>query len=236
MASSRLPAALLLDAGGTLIVERCSRAELYARTAGGHGLEVGAASTARAMAAAHAALPQRIGSDFRYTRGWFRRFIEHVFASELGLERSRLAALAEDLFALFADPATYRVLPGALELCDDLQARDVRLAVVSNWSPALHGLLTGLGFASRVEFALVSAEQELEKPDPALFARALARLRIEPARAAHLGNDAERDAAGARAAGIEPLLVHAPGSLARADCASFPDLGAVRRALLERPA
>lgn len=236
MASPRLPAALLLDAGGTLLEERDSRAELYARTARNHGLCVRADATARAMAAAHAALPRRAGADFRYTRGWFLRFIEHVFVRELGLERERLAPLAEDLFALFADPATYRALPGALELCDALRARGVRLAVVSNWSPALHGLLAGLGFSARVEFALASAEQELEKPDPELFARALARLGVAPARAAHLGNDAERDAAGARAAGIEPLLVHAPGSPPRTDCASFPDLGAVRRALLERPA
>jgi FMN phosphatase YigB (HAD superfamily) len=188
------------------------------------------------MAAAHGALPRRAGEDYRYTRGWFLRFIEHVFVRELGLERARLDPLAEALFALFADPDTYRALPGALELCDALRARGVRLAVVSNWSPALHGLLAGLGFSSRVEFALVSAEEELEKPDPALFARALARLGVEPARAAHLGNDPQRDAAGARAAGLEPLLVHAPGSPPPADCASFPDLGAVKRALLERPA
>lgn len=236
MAPPRLPAALLLDAGGTLIEERSTRAELYARSARRHGLDVEAAHTARAMAAAHAALPRRAGTDFRYTRGWFECFLEHVFVRELGLQSARLGPLSDELFAVFADPATYRALPGALELCDDLRARGVRLAVVSNWSPALHGLLAGLGLSARLEFALVSAEEGLEKPDPELFARALARLGVAPARAAHLGNDPERDAAGARAAGIEPLLLLPPGSPPRRDCASFPDLGAARRALLERPA
>lgn len=236
MAAPRLPAALLLDAGGTLIEERSARAELYARSARRHGCDVDATQTGQAMAAAHAALPVRAGAHFRYSRGWFQRFIEHVFVRELGLAPQRLQPLTEELFAVFADPASYRALPGALELCDDLRARGVRLAVVSNWSPALHGLLAGLGLAARLEFALASAEERLEKPDPALFQRALARLDLPPERAAHLGNDPERDAAGARAAGIEPLLVGAQASPPPPGCASFPDLGAVRRALLERPA
>jgi len=236
MTAPRLPAALLLDAGGTLIEERDARAELYTRSARRRGLEVDAPRMGRAMAAAHAALPQRIGAHFRYSRGWFERFQEHVFVRELGLAAELLPPLAEELFAVFADPATYRALPGALELCDDLRARGVRMAVVSNWSPALHGLLRGLGLGERLEFALVSAEERLEKPDAALFARALARLDVAPERAAHLGNDPELDAAGARAAGIEALLVGPPERPPRPGCASFPDLGAVRRALLERPA
>jgi len=236
MTTPHLPAALLLDAGGTLIAERESRPGLYARSARRHGLEVDEPRMARAMAAAHAALPLRSGAHFRYSRGWFERFLEHVFLRELGLAPERLPELAEELFAVFADPATYRALPGALELCGDLGARGVRLAVVSNWSPALHGLLRGLGLAQHLEFALVSAEERLEKPDAALFLRALARLDLAPERAAHLGNDPERDAAGARAAGIEALLVGPPEGPPRPGCASFPDLGAVRRALLERPA
>lgn len=236
MTAPRLPAALLLDAGGTLLEERLSRSELYARAGRRHGLAVDSARMRRAMDAAHAALPQQIGAHFRYSRGWFERFQEHVFVRGLGLAPARLPPLAEELFAVFADPATYRALPGALELCDGLRARGVRLAVVSNWSPALHELLRGLGLAERLELALVSAEELLEKPDPALFARALERLGVPPQRAAHLGNDPERDAAGARAAGIEALLLGPPDVPPRPGCASFPDLGAVRRALLERPA
>jgi len=231
MPTPRLPAALLLDAGGTLIAERCSRGELYARAARRAGLALDGERAGEAMARVHAELPQRVGAHYRYTRGWFERYLELVLVRELGLDPAHLGAVSEELFAVFADPATYRALPGALELCDELRARGVRLAVVSNWSPALHGLLAGLGLAERLEFALVSAEERLEKPDPELFRRALARLALEPARAAHLGNDPVRDAAGARAAGLEPLLV----GPAHPGCASFPDLGAVRRALLERP-
>lgn len=232
MTPPRLPAALLLDAGGTLIEERSSRAELYAGAARRAGLEVDEARARAAMARAAAELPRQLGAHFRYSRGWFEHFLERVLVRDLGLDPARLDEVSEALFATFADPATYRALPGALELCDALRERGVRLAVVSNWSPALHGLLRGLGLLERVEFALVSAEERLEKPEPAFFQRALARLDLEPGRAAHLGNDLERDVAGARAAGIEPLLLGPPHPA----CASFPDLGAVRRALLERTA
>ncbi|HVS17697.1 MAG TPA: HAD family hydrolase [Planctomycetota bacterium] len=232
MTEPRMPAALLLDAGGTLIEERTSRAELYARAARGAGLDVDEARAGTAMARVHGELPRQLGAHFRYARGWFERFLELVLVRELGLDPALLSAVSEELFAVFADPATYRALPGALELCAALRERGVRLAVVSNWSPALHGLLTGLGLAEQLEFALVSAEQRLEKPDPALFGRALARLDLAATRVAHLGNDPERDAAGARAAGLEPLLVGPP----HPGCASFPDLGAVQRALCRRTA
>ena len=47
----------------------------------------------------------------------------------------------------------------------------------------------------------------MEKPDPALFHRALERLGAEPADALHVGDRVELDLAGARAAGIDSVLI-----------------------------
>ncbi len=222
---------MLLDAGGTLIAERSSRAALYAQAAREAGLEVDEPGMRLWMDRTLAGLAPRERGHFRYTLGWFSVFIERLFVDGLGLERGRLAALQESLFARFSDPGTFRVVPGAAGLLEALAARDLRAGVVSNWSPALPGLLEGLGLAGRLDFVVVSALEGCEKPGAEIFRRALARAGVSADAALHAGDDPERDVQGARAAGILPVLVGPP--LGRPgedrDCVRVEDLFALRR-------
>lgn len=236
MPPSRAPArlaAVFLDAGGTLLRERSSRAAIYAEAAREAGLDVGELEMRERMYRIHAALPRSVGPHFRYSRGWFRAFIEGLFVGELGLPPGRLPPLAERLFERFADPGTYTLLPGAAGLVEGLARRDLCVAVVSNWSEALPGLLQGLGLARHLRFSVVSALEGCEKPEPEIFERALARAGVPPSLALHAGNDVERDVRGARAAGILPVLVNgmAPPSEA---CARAADLFELERLIAER--
>lgn len=204
--------AVLLDAGGTLFTERSSRAAIYAAAARRHGLEVDEAATARAMKAVHARLPRRLddaGGAFRYSPRWFERFIAEVFAETgaAGLSASLPAGLVADLFATFADPATFRVFDDVVPALAGLRGARVKTAVVSNWSPALPGLLAGLGLAPHVDAVVVSALELMEKPEPGIFALALRRLGVPTNEALHVGDDPAKDVGGARAAGIEARLL-----------------------------
>ena len=89
---------------------------------------------------------------------------------------------------------------------DDLRAAGLVLACVANWDVSLHEHLDRLGLAWRFAAVLPSAEAGVEKPDPAIFHAALARLGVAAGRALHIG-DEETDRAGAAAAGIafEPV-------------------------------
>lgn len=195
--------AVLLDAGGTLFTERSSRASIYAAAARRHGLIVDEAATARAMREVHARLPRRLdgaGGAFRYSRRWFERFIAEVFA---GAGAASLPeGLAPDLFATFSDPSTFRLFDEVLPVLSCLRGEGIRLAVVSNWSPALPELLKGLGLAPFLDAAVVSAVEEVEKPEPEIFTRALRRLGVGASEALHVGDDPVRDLAGAKSAGI----------------------------------
>lgn len=224
--------AVFLDAGGTLLRERVPRAELYARAAREAGLRVDAGRMGSEMARAHDELPRWVDGHFRYSQGWFRAYIRRVLVDGLGLPRERLAGVQAALLERFADPATFELLPGALELVDALRARGLVVAVVSNWSEALPGLLEGLGLTARLDFALVSALEGCEKPDAELFRRALARARVPAGRALHAGDDPERDVQGARGAGILAALVAPPGREV-AGTPRFDDLHGLRRHLLE---
>lgn len=216
--------AVLLDAGGTLFTEKISRAAIYAAAARRHGLHVDEAATASAMAAVHARLPRRLdeaGGAFRYTRRWFERFIAEVF-EEAGAA-ALPAALSADLFATFADPATFRLFDEVVPTLARLRQEGVKIAVVSNWSPALGGLLAGLGLAGLLDAVVSSAAEEVEKPEPEIFARALDRLGVRASEALHVGDDPVKDVAGARAAGIEGRLLDRSGRPGR-DRSAWPSL------------
>lgn len=199
--------ALLLDFGGTLASEVPSRGAIYAEAARGAGLDVSERVMAACMGAAHDALPIELADgSFRYTRPWFEAFIEHVFVEQLGLGRGRLEGVKEELFARFSDAATFQLFPGARELVDAARARGLRTAIVSNWSEPLPQLVESLGLGP-FDLILASAAERLEKPDSALFERALSRLGVEPAEALHVGDSHRNDVLGAEALGISALLL-----------------------------
>ncbi|MBK8181265.1 MAG: HAD family hydrolase [Planctomycetes bacterium] len=198
--------ALLLDAGGTLLTEEPAREVIYADHARARGLEVSPARMKECMGRAHAALPQVLDGHFRYSLPWFERFIDHIFAGQLGLPAGEVPALRRELFAAFADPRSFRLLPGAALLLEQASARGLPMALVSNWSPAMEGVLDGLGVSRHFSTRLISALEGVEKPDPEIFRRALARLNVPAAQALHVGNEPVQDVLGASACGIRTLL------------------------------
>ncbi len=103
----------------------------------------------------------------------------------------------------------YPEVPGALAR---LRAGGARLAVVSNWDVSLHDVLERTGLRPLVDAVVVSAELGVAKPDPAIFAAALERLGAAAGDALHVGDSVEHDVAGARAAGIDAVLVARDGA------------------------
>lgn len=199
--------AVLLDVGGTLLAEHPPRAAVYGAAARERGLDVSDTEMGALMYRIARALPRRVDGHFRYSEAWFGRFIERLFAATLGLDRAELPDLQKRLFARFADPATFQLFPGALELLDALGERGLAVGIVSNWSERLPGILAGLGVAERVDFVLISAIEGCEKPEPEIFRRALERAGKPPERTVHAGNDLVLDVRGAVDSGILPVLV-----------------------------
>ena len=85
------------------------------------------------------------------------------------------------------------------------------LIVVSNWDCSLADWLAPAGLLEHVEAVVTSAEVGVAKPGRAIFERALEIAGVEPEQAVHVGDSLENDVAGARAAGIRPVLVARDG-------------------------
>ena len=142
-------------------------------------------------------------------------------AASLGALRDRCAAVLQrhlpapvpDVRGALLASLRFTAYPEVPEALRALRAAGLRLVVVSNWDVSLHEALATTGLAPLVDGALSSAEAGAAKPDPAIFARALAIAGpdLSAADAVHVGDEAV-DLDGARAAGIAPVLVDRRGT------------------------
>ena len=121
-----------------------------------------------------------------------------LISSELGAPISA----AQLVGAVRFDP-----YPDAEPALRELRGRELKLVVVSNWDISLSTVLERCGIASLLDGAISSAEAGSRKPDPGIFARALEMAACDPGEALHVGDTAEEDREGARAAGIRALLL-----------------------------
>lgn len=101
----------------------------------------------------------------------------------------------------------FRPYPDAAPALDDLRRRGVKLICVSNWDCSLPRVLERCGLGDALDGVVSSAAAGARKPDPEIFASALALANCAPREALHVGDTAEEDVEGARAAGIRALLL-----------------------------
>jgi len=204
------PTAILLDALGTLVALEPPAPRLRIELARRFGLDVTESDAARAIGAEIAYYRAHLdeGRDQAGLAALRRRCVgvlrAELPAAGLKLELDPLvdALLASLRFTAFPD-----VRPALAAA----RARGRRLVVVSNWDVSLHGVLRALELEPLLDGILTSAGAGARKPAPAIFEQALALAGAAPGEAIHVGDSLEEDVAGARAAGIEPVLVRRDG-------------------------
>jgi putative hydrolase of the HAD superfamily len=105
----------------------------------------------------------------------------------------------------------FSAYPDVVPALDALRGRGLRLIAVSNWDFSLARVLASCGLKGMLDGTVTSAEAGARKPDPAIFAVALELAQCRPDEALHVGDTPEEDVAGARTAGIRPLLIDRDG-------------------------
>jgi len=207
--------AVTLDAAGTLIAVAEPVGQTYSRVAARHGLRLSAAEAEagfrRALAArAPLAFPHSSESERREReRAWWYAVVRGALGATTPDDGLDMACA--ELFAHYADPRAWRVFPEVPRVLEELRARGVLLAVVSNFDGRLVPLLAALGLSQRIDTIVHSSEAGSAKPDAAIFRAALGRLGVAPADALHVGDDPAADVAGARHAGLGAALVDRHG-------------------------
>ena len=129
-------------------------------------------------------------------------------------EQLQTALPLDDVLDALLAAIRFRAYPEVPDVLARLRAGGARLAVVSNWDVSLHDVLERTGLRPLVDAGVVSAGLGVGKPDPAIFRAALDRLGAAAEGSVHVGDSLEHDVAGARAAGLEAVLVARNGAAA----------------------
>lgn len=206
-----VPRAVLLDAFGTLLELEPPAPRLRAGLREHAGVEVGLAEAERALRAEIAFY--RVHHDEGRDAASLRELRERCtrVLREALPEPARSAPLAPLTTALLG-ALRFRAFPEVPAALRALRDRGAPLVVVSNWDVSLPDALAQAGLAGLVDGVVSSAELGSAKPDPEIFRRALALARARAEDALHVGDSLELDVGGARAAGIEPVLVVRDGA------------------------
>lgn len=155
---------------------------------------------------ARTSIDRRVREGGRSSEAWrdyFRILLTRVGAPPEGTEEI-IDTLAE---------AHHRVglwtvaIEGAVATVRALKQAGHRLGVVSNAEGRVERDLDGAGYAGLFETVVDSHVVGVEKPDPQIFRIAMERMSVVPETAVFLGDVPSIDVAGARAAGLTPVLL-----------------------------
>jgi len=156
----------------------------------------------------------REAAAVREREAW-RSIVRQTFlAADSAVRPADLDACLAELFDHFATGSAWRARTGAHEVLAHLRAAGAATAVVSNFDQRLRGILADLELAPLLDLVWLPSDAGVAKPDPGMFASALAALGATAERAVFVGNDAVRDLAAARAAGLRALDVTSLATLA----------------------
>jgi putative hydrolase of the HAD superfamily len=205
------PRALLLDAGNTLVY--LDHVAVSAAAA-----QAGVSVTAEALRPAEPLAKRRYEAAMRqgvsHASGWDLHMQALYECAGLPPELARLACAAaareHERFNLWR--SVQDELPAALARA---RAAGLRLGVVSNSEGRLSELFARLALSQYFELIVDSALEGVRKPDPEIFRRALARMQLAPEDALYAGDIPEVDVVGARAAGMQAVLIDT--------CDHYPD-------------
>jgi putative hydrolase of the HAD superfamily len=204
---------IFFDAAGTLIHLPKSVGHHYAYVGERIGLRLDRAALDEAFAGCwKETLPRPAigGPREDDDKGWWRDLVNRVLdgvAPSLGdLDRD---AYFEAVYGHFAEPGVWDLYPEVIEVLDALHGR-FQLGVISNFDGRLRMILEHLGLSKYFAHLFLSSELGADKPDPEIYRRALRLSNVRPDETLHVGDDPERDWAGATAAGLSIFRLDRP--------------------------
>jgi FMN phosphatase YigB (HAD superfamily) len=202
------PAALLLDAGDTLIFMDYHVVALALREL---GLQLTEAALEAAMFDAKAAYQTAVRTRAQHEDGWtiiVRQLLLGAGVAPADAQRA-LAPLRAQHDDFYFWRRAQPKLPDAL---DRARAGGIRLGVVSNSEGRLESVLARIGLASHFELIVDSQLEGVTNPE--IFRRALRRMQVAPEQSIYAGDLPEVDLVGAHNAGMHAVVVDAFGHYA----------------------
>jgi putative hydrolase of the HAD superfamily len=197
------------DAAGTLIRLVRPPGAIYSETAllFGYSLDPNRVQEAfRTTWKAFAPPPESAEPLADDDKNWWREFVAET------METAGYRILPFDdyfgrVYDAFARPGVWELFPDVPPILSELIRLKIRLGIISNFDRRLHDILAQLNFRDAFEHTIISSEIGSRKPAARIFRAAAERFHVESSEILHVGDEAEADLRGARAAGLDALLI-----------------------------
>jgi len=213
---------IFFDAFKTLIYLHPTYPGAFADVCRHFNYPVSEAAVARVLDDIERAMEQRWRSDAVFTcspeelgRRW--RALNRSIFRAVGVEGDA-DALSEEMERRFDSGAYTRTYEDSLPTIARLRQQGFRLGVISNGTPGVARNLGIAGITERMDFVLVSALVGWEKPAPEIFAMGLEAVGLQPAEVVFVGDHYEADIKGARAVGMQAVMIDREGRSTVDDC------------------
>jgi putative hydrolase of the HAD superfamily len=168
--------------------------------------------------------PGVFGRDPDTFAPWFLGVLNH----RLGVRTDLCRTWRRLKEAVATDHAGWLPFDGVAEALAGLRRRGYRLGIITNWDPSARRLLAEHGLDGFFEQVVVSSEVGCEKPDSRIFDLAAEAAGVRPAECLYVGDNYYVDTVGARAAGMESVVVNRFGRLGVEEIADAPVIAHVR--------
>lgn len=208
------PQVVFFDAVGTLFGVRGSVGQVYQEIAWKHGVEVDAAILDRAFYESFKASPPCTfpGIDVleipQLEVQWWNTIAQQTFDRAGVLNRFQdFSEFFSDLYYHFETAKPWFIYPDTIPTLEKLRSLNITLGILSNFDSRLYKVLRALELADFFDSVTISTEVGVAKPDPKIFAIALAKHNCKPENAWHVGDSKQEDYEAANAAGLRGILL-----------------------------
>jgi len=213
---------VFFDFGGTLVEALRPVEVMWREVARRVGLAVDLGTLMRAVEDANA----RFGGSIYDYHGRMKEYwaLHDAFVLERVGRPDPDGMLAAAVERTFKEILLSPLYPETRGVLADLRSRSYRIGLVSNATDDLLPRLAALGLTQWFDAVTYSQEARAEKPNPAIFELAMRKIGCLRSEVIHVGDRPEADVAGARAAGITPVLVDRQGTHPTEDCVRIQNL------------
>lgn len=136
-----------------------------------------------------------------------RRELVSLAFSSLGINNTDLANQLADAYSTEREKAAF-LFPEAIDTLENFRNHGIKLALLSNGSSEVQRKkIERFKLASLFDCIIIEGEFGVGKPDERIFVHTLENLDVSPAEAWMVGDDLERDVAGAQKVGIYGIWV-----------------------------
>ncbi len=226
--------AVMFDLGGTLIHLEPHNDIVFHKILSKHGHDSPLAEVAKAIAAADRRFDEEsVNLDGVHENRYWKRYDKFVldmvgyrgdhseFASDVSSEFQQIVPKVE----------SWVEYPDTRPILNELRRTDLKIGLISNATDLARKVMDSLGLSKYFEPIVISSEVGVRKPDRQIFQLAAKLAKVSPNRVIYIGDKFAVDVVGARAAGMNSVLVDRADIYPDVDCLKIRSLEELRRFL-----